>query len=309
MFRCLRRPPKAKGLLGPPKCLPSLAGAGRSRGVKLSKIVSASSADSRQIPKHQSLYGPFTPLGKKHLARLARHGIGLHSELQGASGLDYRGIFVKLAPRHVVGFSDLRYFSELGHAFVESIVRRCLVDHEVKPLWFSVSPRGSAENKPIVRGRAKYRLNAALKQALRNAGYDGQGRRLSEKARQEQRALVGGPVEPRAAQLFGTVEIIARDPKQVHLATFEELRKYCARIVHTLETRIGIGEDGAQVVLRDGPRGRDQPWRGRPFAGNGHGNGHGNGNYQGGSNRTMPGHSGQDRRPHRHSQPGGFQRT
>lgn len=288
MFRCLLRP-RAK-VLGPPKCLPSLASSG-SRGIKLSKMMTASAIDS-QIPRQVSMYAPFTQQGRKHLVRLAQNDIGVHSELRTVHRLEWRGIVVKLAPRHVVGLFDLRYFSELGNAFVESVVRRCLAHHE-RPLWFSVSAMGAADNKPIVRGKAKYRFNAALKQALRNAGYDVHGRRLSEEAQQTQRELVGEPAMRRPLgseikQLFGSAEIVVRDPRQVHLASFVDLQKYCDRIVRTLEEQLGMTEDGGRVDLGDS----DRSSRRRPHGGD----------YRGGFNRTsgQSGQPGQDRRPRRH---------
>ncbi|KAF3768534.1 hypothetical protein M406DRAFT_349756 [Cryphonectria parasitica EP155] len=186
------------GVAGPAKRVPSLLGGPGSRGIKMSKLASVS-LDRKlegQIPQHVAFYPPFTPKGREQITHLFSHDIGIYTEMKAAKHLRWNGIEVKTARRHVVHLNDLRYFTEAGHAFAESIVRRLLADCE-KPLWSVTSPRGDG-NKPIVRGLAKYRINTALRQALRNAGYYMDGRRLSGEDLQKQAQILGRPVAQEA---------------------------------------------------------------------------------------------------------------
>lgn len=262
MFRCSRPRPK---LPSQALCLPSVASTGSgSRGLKLSKLPSASVLS--QVPRGTFIHGTLTTQGRTFMAQLLEHDIGLHSELKIVKHLDWRGVSVKLAPRHTVQSHDIRYFSESGSGYAEAVARRYLDHHAERPLWFNVIG-ASAKAKAIVRGKAAARLNGALKQALRNCGYDAHGWRLSDDAMRKHGEVLGAgklqdPARLGIAQLFGAIEILAREPTQVIDVSFVELRIYCMRIVKTLEEQCGRTADGRRLDL--GRRGPSQGSGSRP---------------------------------------------
>lgn len=261
MFRCVLRP-RAKPSI-PAKWLPSLASSG-SRGIKLYEVSSA--ALVQQIPKSVSFYPPFTTEGRRHLARLLEHDIGLDQELRPVKRLTWRSISFKVSRRHVASLTDLRYFTENGNGYAEVVARRYLEEND-KPLWTIKAVRGGEQS--IVRGKAKYRISAALKQALQNAAYDADGQRLSENKLQKlARRPAGAPPPARedVAQLYGTVEVMCQDSRGVLKMPFSQLVGHFEKFVEHLVEELGQTADGRRA---SGPSGASGSSRNRRPAGTG----------------------------------------
>ncbi|PSS03219.1 hypothetical protein BD289DRAFT_421568 [Coniella lustricola] len=235
-----------------------------------------------------------TTHGKQLLATLASHDIGLYAEMDTVKHLHWNGNVVRIAARHVAHAYHQRFFTEVANAYGDSAVKRMLDDH-AKPLWYYSAMKG--ENmRPIVRGKAEYRLNGAFHQALRNAGYDNGGRRLSKDAQREHSKVLGRAIQFDArtreiAQLFATVEIIGRFPNQVKSCPFSDLRDFCTTIVQYLENNHGKTWDGRRVLSIAANTGRPHfRQQARPQGGGGGGGGGQRGNLV-----HRPGYGGQQR--------------
>lgn len=222
--------------------------------MKLSQLPSVlDSAMSR--PPHP--FGSTTRRSRNLLDLLHEHGIGPNAELRSMTSVYRHEIWVKAAPRHAVCFNDMRYFASVGHPFAEAVARRYLRDHGERPLWLKMSSIDDS-SKSIVRGKAKHRVSAALKQALQNAGYDAHGRRVSEAEWARHLAARGPGPEPgqpavaaekkepwrrQIVELFGTVDLIAKDPKRIHMMPFVELRAHFEMVVGKFEEWFGRTEE------------------------------------------------------------------
>lgn len=202
--------------------------------------------DGSGVPKSVWPYPPFTSTGRGQLGVLGKKGIGVPAQLERNSSLNWKGLQIKMSPRHLVHQFDLRYYTEVGHSYGLAVTQRYLADEE-KPLWFKAITGGN-DNKPIVRSKAKYRMNAALKQALRNAGYDAEGRRLSEEERQRNRAYGRGRnnYNNEITQLYGTVMITSHEPKVLLNNPFDSLRLHFEKVVRVMEEELGRTADGRQ---------------------------------------------------------------
>lgn len=256
------------------------------------------SIESIPIPRTSSEHDVVWDRGRVLLQELKRKGIGTSTNLKHMRSLTAHSIGIKISPQHTVAFIDMRYFTSMGHGFVEAVVRRYLSHHEERPLWVSISSRGDGAN--IVKGKASNRISAALKQALLNAGYDSYGRRMSE-ADWRRHCKVLGIRETRLdpqRQLHGSMDISAMDAKLIHKVPFVGLRKHFEKVVQTLEREIGRGGNGVPVGKSTGrpnerPRPQDKSQPGRP--------------QEGGSYRRPYNNSGnnswQNRPPSRYSQP------
>lgn len=219
MLRCFLRP---RGRLSiPPLWLPSLASSG-SRSIKLSNLGPLAGAST------QYATGAVPVSRQAWLKQLANNDIGHHAELQ-TIGSFKNIVTVKFAPRHVRKFTDEVYFTDIGHPLAEFVVRRYLRAHKEKPLWCLKS--APVAEKSIVRGKFKYRAHAAFKQALRNTGYDADGRRLAESN--------GGARNGGVPELFGTIQILSFAPKEIHNVPFSTLRGFFEKTVGMLEQKLG----------------------------------------------------------------------
>lgn len=120
---------------------------------------------------------------------------------------------------------------------------------EDKPLWCSTAMLMGADSlNSVVRGKAKYRMHAALHQALRNAGYDDDGRRLEKWRLEKQAALLGvSTVVHRGmehvAQLYGSLHIMAKDARVLLDTPFDDLRKHFDELIRVLEKELGRPAD------------------------------------------------------------------
>lgn len=258
-------------------------------------------SESQDVEVPTVVHGTVTEHGRQLLRKLAERGIGLNTDQKSMRNLSAHSMFFRMAPQHTVSFNDLRYFTVMGHGYAEAVLRRYLSDHDERPLWVSTTSRG--DTKTIVKGKASYRINAALNQALRNAGYDAHGRRMSEADWRRHCEVLGveetslDPQGRQIAQLYGSVEIIAHEAKVIHQVPFVALREHFQKVVRTFEEVMGRSEDGVPLGQSRGgegsqPQGKFQ--RGRPQ----------NGGYQG-KPYKKPGKFGQNRPPSRHSQSSG----
>ncbi|KAL1876214.1 hypothetical protein Daus18300_002842 [Diaporthe australafricana] len=176
-----------------------------------------------EIPDRAETKEEYTLDGKKRLRELMQHNIGLNGELK--PSLRTRDLTVHIAARHVVQWSDLNYFTTSGLAYAEAVCRR-YVAHTAQPLWWRTQAL-SATARPVIRNKATARMNAAFKEALHNAGYDTQGRRLPNQ--QEK------PGDEATKGLSGTVVIKSHLPVEFHKIPFKDLQEFCARAVKAVE--------------------------------------------------------------------------
>ncbi|KAJ4408856.1 hypothetical protein N0V82_009619 [Gnomoniopsis sp. IMI 355080] len=219
MFRCSLRP--GGSLHISTSWLPSLVSSG-SRGVKLSKL------GVFKLPTEYT-QAALSVSGREWLKHLAKHNIGNHGELQSvqAKTKDVK-IKINAATRHVRKATDEIYLTNMGHPFAEAVIRRYIRDSKEKPLWCQTA--SISQDTPIVKGLFKKRAHAAFYQALRNAGYDTAGRRIT------QRTAAG---RTRFNELFGTVRIVTHEPKQILNIPFTTLREFFEQVVSRLEQKLG----------------------------------------------------------------------
>ncbi|POS69870.1 hypothetical protein DHEL01_v211736 [Diaporthe helianthi] len=173
----------------------------------------------------------YTLEGRERVARLIQHNIGLYCELKKVNKLRLKNLSVEIASRHTLQFSDLNYFTTQSSSFTEAVCRRYLADN-AKPLWWKAQAISSV-TKPVVRNKATARLNAAFRQALRNAGYDMHGQRLPG----QQDGLRSG--NKAIKYLFGTLVMKAHSPVDVHKMPFKGLQDFCTRVVERIEEALG----------------------------------------------------------------------
>lgn len=178
-----------------------------------------------QIPDRAETKEDYTLDGKKRLGELMEHNIGLNGELKSLPSLRMRDLTVHIAARHVVQWSDLNYFTTGGLAYAEAVCRR-YVAHTAQPLWWRTQALGAAA-RPVVRNKATARMNAAFKEALQNAGYDTQGRRLPNQQKT--------PGNEATKDLSGTVVIKSHLPVEFHKIPFKDLQVFCARVVKAVQ--------------------------------------------------------------------------
>lgn len=202
-----------------------------------------------RIPSKAENGSLYTPDGKERLAGLMQQNIGLYGELQRAKKLHWKHMSVEIARRHTLQYSDLTYFTTQGSSYAEAVCMRYSADN-AKPLWWRTQALGSS-TKPVVRNKATARMNAAFRQALRNAGYDIQGKRLldhQDGPRSGDKAIT---------RLFGTVLIRSHAPAEVHKMPFKELQDYCKKIVKGVEEDLGQRPGGASRGSQARPREQD----------------------------------------------------
>lgn len=231
-----------------------------------------------RIPKQAENKEYYTLEGRKRLAGLMEHNIGLYDELKTVQKLRWQNMTVHITGRHTVQWSDLKYFTNAGLPYVEAVCRRYLADN-TKPLWWIASALSSTA-KSVVRSKATTRLNVAFKQALHNAGYDTQGKRLPDQGKQPQSGSQA------IKQLFGTLVIKSHAPAEIQKMPFRDLQRYCARIVHAAEEALGPRPGDAAKGSKAGAAPRQQDF-GRPGSGNRGGRG-GLANKAGGSTQRRP---------------------
>lgn len=219
MFQCSLRP--RKSLHVSPAWLPSLASSG-SRGVKLSKLaVHKSPTEFTQAALSVS--------GREWLKHLGEHNVGSPMEFQPVQAKTTNvKIKINAATRHVRKSNDEVYLTNVGHPFAEAVVRRYIRDSKEKPLWCQTA--SISQDKPIVKGKFKKRAHAAFYQALRNAGYDTAGRRITQRTDAGRTGF---------NELFGTVRIVTHGAKQILNTPFTTLLEFFEQVVRKLEQKLG----------------------------------------------------------------------
>ncbi|KAK7740702.1 hypothetical protein SLS53_005170 [Cytospora paraplurivora] len=257
MFRCFPRPGgnASRSLWRLPHAFAS------SRGIKLSAMI--------QVPNNNNHRGQlkFSPEGWQRIEGLFAHNIGVYSELRPARRLDLGSINVRIGPRHTIQRFDMDCFTSIGRAYTEAVCRRYVAANG-QPLWWST--KLVAQGKPVVRNKGSSRMNVAFRQAMRDAGYDVEGRR--KKVPDGQQAQVqaqgkmkrGGADEPwrkTIAQLYGSVEICAHDVTSLHKMPFKNLQNYFAKVVRGLEEDLGRTADGSRAAPSEAQSGGGAPNR------------------------------------------------
>lgn len=237
MFRCFLRPrgrPSTSPVWQP---FPTISGR---REITLSQL--------NAITKSPGAFATVTT-GREWLDHLAKNGIGHHSETQKIQQIQSK-VVVKVASRHIRKFADDAYFTgSTGNCAAEAVVRRYLRDHKETPLWCIKTVVSS--DKPIVRVTARYRLHAAFHQALKKAGYDKAGKRVGK-------SKIGGGNQA-ISELFGTVHILAYEPKEILKTPFTKLQDFFDQTVKTIEGRLGRTKAPKQKVQAQRPEQPAQP--------------------------------------------------
>lgn len=224
-----------------------------------------------QVPNNNSNRGQpkFSPEGWKHIEGLFAHNIGVYSELRPARRLDLGSINVRIGPRHTIQRYDMDCFTSIGRAYTEAVCRRYVAAND-KPLWWSA--KLVAQGRPVVRNKGSSRMNVAFRQALRDAGYDVEGRRKKVPDGQQAQAQAqaqgsvrrGGADEPwrkTITQLYGSVEMTAHEVTSLHKMPFKNLQNHFARVVRGLEEDLGRTADGSRAAPREAQSGGGAPNR------------------------------------------------
>lgn len=237
MFRCFLKPrgrPSTSPVWRP---FPTTSGR---RGIKLSQLTT--------ITKSPGAYAKVMT-GREWLDHLAKNGIGHHSETERIQQKKSK-IVVKVASRHIRKFADDAYFTGVtGNCAAEAVVRRYLRDHKEVPLWCIKTIISS--DKPIVRVTARYRIHAAFHSALKKAGYNKAGKRVKKSE--------SGGRNPAISELFGTVHILAYEPKDILKTPFTTLQDFFDEIVKTIEKRLGRTKAPGRRVQAQRPEQPAQP--------------------------------------------------
>lgn len=209
-----------------------------SRGLA-SRSSSSPSAKGRASNGAAQSSPPHASTGWGQLKSLRNHGIGLSGDLtrlqidQGRKNLGFR-----IAPYHCIKRIEQQWFTETGHPKGLLIAERCYDHDKTKPLWKATLVTGGLA---IVRGKAKARINMALMQALRNMGYDRDGRKVdptkpsdpawARKSRHDWRKEI--------VELYGTLHIHSQDALDILNQPFADLRGLCERAVFSMEGKMG----------------------------------------------------------------------
>lgn len=201
-----------------------------------------------QIPPQAENGEAYTVDGRKRLAGLMKHNIGLHRELKTVKKMRWKDMSVEIAGRHTLQWPDIPYFTTQGLSYVEVVCRRYVADN-VKPLWWRTQAIG--QFPPVVRNKATARMNAAFKQALQDAGYDMQGRRVPNRQSRP------GSGDKTITHLSGTVVFKSHVPTAVHKVPFKDLQSYCEGVVKAVEQTLGHGPGGPVREVQAGPRQHD----------------------------------------------------
>lgn len=242
MFRCFLPPSRTSSI--PTWLFSHTNTSSGSRGIKLGQLIHTSAAIPRSSTAEDQVrrpQGPGLRLGNYWTTLLRNNEIGVPSNNVTIKYLSKHKISIRASPRHNRKAVDDPSFSQNPNGYVEVIVREYLRAHREKPLWttWNVFP----VPKPIVRGRCKVRLISAWKQALRNMGYDGHGKRLPP-----------GDGTEKGKDLFGTVEFWVPLPLEIFDVPFETLREYFEGVVRSLAYEFSQALSDPRYILGSGAR-------------------------------------------------------
>lgn len=205
-----------------------------------------------QVPHLAENREAYTVDGRARVAGLMEHNIGLCGELKPVKKLRWKSFSVEIAGRHTLQWSDLTYFTNQGLSYAEAVCRRYIADN-VKPLWWRTQVPGAAY-PPVVRNKATARMNVAFRQALHNAGYDTQGKRLPDRQNGPR------PGDKMITHLFGTLVIKNHAPAEAQKVPFKDLQIFCESVVKAAEQSLGKlpgdSDRGTQAGSRQQDRGR-----------------------------------------------------
>lgn len=207
----------------------------------------ASQSPSSSSPKNPARDGPARPSPLQYMTRaeqlgsLQKAGIGLPSSLTRLPKV-LPNFSIQISPRHCLRFIDMPWFNNVGHPKGLLISAWNLDHNKTKPLWKATLISGG---QSIVRGKAKARVNVAFLQALRNMGYDGEGRKVD-------------PTMPRGggnrdawrrkiAELHGTVQLRGSNALEVWNRPIQDMRKAFEGAIRTMEETMGMTAAGKKA--------------------------------------------------------------
>lgn len=184
-----------------------------------------------------------------------------------------RNFGINIGPRHCLRQMDLDWFGEIAHPKGLLIAERCYDLARTKPLWASTLVMGAT---PVVRGKAKARVNMALRQALANMGYDAEGRKV-DVTKPHYPARVGDGADAwrkKIVKVQGSLHMHAHDALDILNRPFDQLRRAFEQVVRNMEEEMGRTADGQKANMmssgkprqhfdsaKDKPRGNNNNWK------------------------------------------------
>ncbi|KAK1964207.1 hypothetical protein LY78DRAFT_659592 [Colletotrichum sublineola] len=154
--------------------------------------------------------------------QLSQDWMKIFDELDiGTPANDYRTMYIpksleatsvirfKTSKRHVMRAFDTGYFTEQKYEHPKAVLMRDYYeqDKKKKPLWMWFYGFGGTDT-PAVVSMARYRMKLALHAALKDRGYDAQGRIIDP----ESKTGIGTALR---GDLKGTIACIAKSPRDV----------------------------------------------------------------------------------------------
>lgn len=201
--------------------------------------------------------------GRAQLRQLKINGVGLPSELTRLQASRNPFVSFRASPRHCLRFIDLQWFGEPGHSKGYLIKERCFDQEKARLLWKATMVTGP--ERPIIRGKAKARINMAFLHALRNHGYDANGKRLVRSSLER----IPPDHRPRpnrdgrdawrqdVVDLYGTLQIHSGAALDVVNMAFTKLRTFCESAVRAMEESMGRNADGRLASRSRGSSSRE----------------------------------------------------
>ncbi|EFQ26591.1 uncharacterized protein GLRG_02411 [Colletotrichum graminicola M1.001] len=175
---------------------------------------------STELPKAFEFNKPQS-LDDLEKVQLSPHWTKIFEELDiGTPANDYRIIYIphnlkaksltrfRISKRHVMRAFDTGHFTENKYEHPKAVLMRYYYeeDKKNKPLWLWFY--GISTDTPAVVSMAKYRMKLALHAALKNRGYDVQGRLIDP----ESETGIGTALR---GDLKGTIACVAKSPRDV----------------------------------------------------------------------------------------------
>ncbi|KAI0125226.1 hypothetical protein BJ170DRAFT_495391 [Xylariales sp. AK1849] len=166
-----------------------------------------------------------------------KHHFGTPKEVRRLklNGMPHSGdISAFFAVRHCFAIQSMKYLDKVLHPYAQSVLDRYIAD-KGKPLWWSVAAFPQAS--PFVTSTAQRLLRRGIRMALETAGYDSDGRRL-----------VTHSQDTAIRDIYGTLRVTCREPKDLCKAPFSEILEASKAIVTAAELALRRDKTGKHAV-------------------------------------------------------------
>ncbi|KAH8886823.1 hypothetical protein GQ53DRAFT_750474 [Thozetella sp. PMI_491] len=179
----------------------------------------------------------YSKLSDRAALAFKRAGIGFPGSLLRLPGYDdaqaKHGIALRVSRRHTWHPYNSFFLNPEGHPLQEKYISWNL-EHTDQPLWFYSVPVRDQIHLPIVVKQSSTKARKAFRLALKAAGYDVTGRRLSA----PDAAMTGPRDEAAVQELFGTVRL-DYDPVQMARIPLKKTVEHLGTHIQRLEEQIG----------------------------------------------------------------------